>query len=154
MKPPAPELLELLTQAARLRAMGLSWEAVGREVHSDPETCCRWPAEYPDLWRSLFQAAQEALRIEADAEARFILREMLRQGDEKTKLSAAGKLVLPPPKPKPGAADAEFTSEVAAYLSELKELSDDDRDQLIHRFLEDIGRFAVPACAPSPPLAQ
>ncbi|MFL5339015.1 MAG: hypothetical protein ACJ8F7_02515 [Gemmataceae bacterium] len=151
MKSPSPELLELLTRAAELRAAGTCWEAVGRRLDRHPDTCRHWPAEFPDLWPQLLRAAQDAFRTEADAEARSILRGMLRSNDDKTRMAAAQKLLLPPPR---SAAPADADAETLALDAELRELSDDDLDQLIRDFLEDDQKPAGSVDAPRPTIAQ
>ena len=152
MNASSPELLDLLTHAAELRAAGNSWEAVGRRVGRHPDTCRHWTTTYPDLWRQLFQAAREAPSMETDAEARLILRELLRSENEKTRLAAAQKLLQPRPRSGPAAAAAD--AETIAFLAELRGLTDDDLDHLIRRFAESPGPAAGGLCPPGPPVAQ
>jgi hypothetical protein len=58
----------------------------------------------------------------------------MRSEHESVRLGAAQKLLRPPAKTNADAAD-DF-DEVAAFVAELRGLSDDDRDRLIRRFLE------------------
>jgi hypothetical protein len=86
-------LLPLLTTAADLRAAGSSWAKVAEQVKRSPETCRHWPRRYPDAWRRLFREAEGHLIAEAGAEARAILRQMLRSKESKVALSAAQLLL-------------------------------------------------------------
>jgi len=65
------ELLKLIAHAAHLKASGLSWEAVGKEVGRSPETCRQWPLRFAEKWDRFFRFADEALTTEGASEARF-----------------------------------------------------------------------------------
>jgi hypothetical protein len=118
----------LLTSAADLRAAGASWLKVGEHTKRSPETCRQWPRRFPDTWRRLYREAEKHLIDEAAAEARVILRQMLRSPDQKIVLAAAQILIRGrdqqraleerAERPDPAAVAAEIT-EFARYLKGL-----------------------------------
>jgi hypothetical protein len=89
----SPTLLALLTIAAELRAAGGSWPKVGEHVGRSPETCRQWSRRYPEAWRRLYREAETHLIAEAGAEARTILRQLLRAKESKVALTAAQMLL-------------------------------------------------------------
>src|SRR5262245_45758150 len=60
-----PETNARLRTAAKLRAAGATWEAVGQRLDRDPSTCRRWPSRYRAEWNTLQEAA--ALRTTSAA---------------------------------------------------------------------------------------
>jgi hypothetical protein len=108
MRQPSRGTLRLLILAAAQRACGAGWEAIGQLVGRRPETCRRWPRQYPDLWMRLLREADAHATREAAAEAVVVLRQLERFGStEKVRRQAAGilaraereGLVEPPPAP-------------------------------------------------------
>jgi hypothetical protein len=94
MRVPHPKLLPLIEKAAGLRAEGRTWEAVGAEVRRAPETCRRWPREYPDAWKGAFRPAVRRAVEDGGAEAVVVLRALLRSPSERTRLKAAELLLV------------------------------------------------------------
>jgi hypothetical protein len=89
MNTPPPTLLPLLIKAADLRAAGGSWAKVGGATGRSAETCRAWPRRYPDEWRRLYREAERQSIAEAGAEARSILRLLLRDKAPTVALKAA-----------------------------------------------------------------
>jgi hypothetical protein len=87
------ELMKLIAQAAHLRASGLSWETVAKEVGRNAETCRHWPIRYPEEWDRFFRFADEALTTEGASEARFYMRKLLRSDNPKYCHAAAQSLM-------------------------------------------------------------
>src|SRR6185436_19999054 len=92
-KLPSAEMLQALTVAAELRAVGIAWEVIAGRVGRKPGTCMRWPSMYPEVWRRLLRTAGRYAEEESTNEARATLRKMLRGDDEKKKLDAASHLL-------------------------------------------------------------
>jgi hypothetical protein len=155
MKQPTSEILELMLRAAELRASGASWETVGREVNRHADTCRRWAREYADVWRRLYGEAEQLQAREGRAEARVILRKLLRSEEEKMRLAAARDL-LKAPRGRGGRkqatpADGEFST----FLSQLQGLSDAELQDMLRRFLAaDGGSAAGMAGSPLPPTGE
>jgi hypothetical protein len=82
----------LVARAAELRAGGASWEAIAAAVKRRPDTCRRWPGEYPDDWRRVFGAEERRLLADAGAEAVLVLRRLLRSKDDKVSRDVARTL--------------------------------------------------------------
>lgn len=150
MNEPSPELLQWMTAAARERAAGTSWAGVGRELAKPLEECSRWPAEYPEVWRRLYHAAELALRKDVRAEAIFILRQLVRANDDKIRLAAAQQLLKlqAKPRPRPVAAVSDDDVEAAGFIRELRGLNDGDLDALERKCLVEAGGTAGTAAAP------
>jgi hypothetical protein len=70
------ELMKLIAQAAHLRATGLSWETVAKQVGRSAETCRHWPIRYLEEWDQLFRFADAELTVEGASEARFYMRKL------------------------------------------------------------------------------
>ena len=83
----------LLYTAAELRSGGASWDAVARTVHRAPRTCQQWPRRYPHDWNTLYREAEQRRYNEAGDEALAILRLLLREGNDKTKMHSAEVLL-------------------------------------------------------------
>jgi hypothetical protein len=89
MNPTRAGLARLLARAAELRAGGTSWEQVALTLGRSVATCRGWPHKYADLWRRVYATAVRERLAAGGAEALFVLREMLRSEDEKTRQAAA-----------------------------------------------------------------
>jgi hypothetical protein len=89
MKPLTRQLLTLIQRAAALRASGVGWECVGREIHRAPESVRRWPREHPDAWRRFYHEAEAVCLAEVAAESLFVLQKQLRSLNESTVFKAA-----------------------------------------------------------------
>jgi hypothetical protein len=89
-KPPSDELL---TKAARLRATGLSWAAIGRELRRKPEFVERWPSLDAKAWRRHYDRAVRQIASDVTAESVTALRGDLRGEDEKARRDSASKLL-------------------------------------------------------------
>jgi hypothetical protein len=88
-----PELQELLTTAAEMRAEGAGWEAIAAKVRRSADTVRRWPQRHAALWQRLFREAEERLVAEASAESVLVLRRSLRDPDDKVRREVARTLV-------------------------------------------------------------
>src|SRR5262245_39431983 len=140
MNQPSRELLQRLRAAAELRAAGLSWDVVAGRVGRAAATCARWPARYPVLWRSFFRDAVRASEQESAIEARATLRKMLRGEDDRQKLTAAQQLLKAPrPRPRGKCTIAPEDRALAAFISQLRSVSDEELDRLAHEFAHASG---------------
>lgn len=127
-----------LRQAAEIRARGLSWEAVAHDLGRHPDTCRRWPRRYPLLWRRLLRQARIDVTQDGGAEAKATLRKLLRVEDNKTRLAAAeGLLKRRTSGRKQTAGLSPEDEELAAFVSEVKGLSDDDLEEMLRQALAD-----------------
>ena len=91
--PPSPTVESMIQVAAEMRAAGSNWESVGTKVGRRPETCRRWPAIHPELWKRHFRAAATQFAEDCATEARVFLRMLARSQDEKVRLQAC-KIML------------------------------------------------------------
>ena len=82
-----------ILKAALLRAQGVAWTAVAKEVGASLARVKCWPARHPRLWRRATLAAEEQLLREATAESVLTLRKQLRSADDKTSRDAAQRLI-------------------------------------------------------------
>jgi hypothetical protein len=145
---------KLLVRAAELRAAGLSWRAVARQVERSEITVQRWPWYYPVRWDAAYRQAEAELVDEAAAESVVVLRQMLRSEDVKVQQSAAAKLMAHrgrlerrrPLRDKRKSPDHERASRPALRLAAfLENLSEDEEMQLLERALpgavEELERY-------------
>lgn len=91
--PPSPAVENLIQVAAEMRATGSKWESVGTKVGRSPETCRRWPAIHPEVWKRHFRAAAMQFAEDCATEALVFLRMLARSKEEKTCLQAC-KIML------------------------------------------------------------
>src|SRR5262245_15708510 len=89
MDEPCKIPLRLLALAAEHRAMGLKWESVAGRLGRPPETVRRWPVRYPEAWQRLYRAAERRAIAEGGAEARTVVRTLLRSKDERVRCNAS-----------------------------------------------------------------
>jgi hypothetical protein len=89
-KPPSDRQLRL---AAEQRASGSNWIVVGKRLRRAAETVRKWPLLYPDRWKAAQIEAERSIAADAEGESVFILRQLLRADDDKTRWNAA-KLLL------------------------------------------------------------
>lgn len=91
IKPPSEKQL---VQAATLRAAGISWATIGKQLRRKTEHVEKWPELIPELWKKHYSAAAEQLAREVMAESVSALRSDLRQTvDDKARREAASKLL-------------------------------------------------------------
>jgi hypothetical protein len=154
---PSPTLLGLLAVAAEMRVNGKSWAAVAARVQRSPETCRKWPREYPDAWRRLYREAEEHLIADAAAESVVVLRSLLRSEDERTRRDVARFLAtlrlnlrkLEGKQPRPAATPDNDAARILAYLEDLDDAQIQSlRAELLARQLPYDGG---PAAAPADP---
>jgi hypothetical protein len=137
------EFLQRLRTAAELRAAGLSWEVVAGRVGRAAATCSRWPSRYADLWRSVFREAVRQSEQESAIEARATLRKMLRGEDDRQKLTAAQQLLKAPrPRPRGKRMIAPEDRVLAAFISQLRSVSDEELDRIAREVVETSGHPA------------
>src|SRR5262249_6275395 len=120
----------------RLRADGLSWEAVAARVERSVRTCRGWPSLYPDAWGRLYRDAVDDNHAEASAEALTILRTLLRSEEEKTRLTAAQLLLKSQSearrsKKNEDTADNPPDADTNQFLACLKDLDDAQLDRIV-----------------------
>lgn len=82
-----------ILKAALLRAQGVAWTAVAKEVGASLAQVKCWPARHPKVWRRATLVAEEQLLREATAESVLTLRKQLRSDDDKTSRDAAQRLI-------------------------------------------------------------
>ncbi len=78
----------LLTIAAELRAVGYSWESIGKRVQRQAKTCSTWPNRFQDEWEPIYRAAQLRRFDETNNEAHGALRGLLHADDDRTRLKS------------------------------------------------------------------
>ena len=83
MASPTPQILNLMTVAAELRAVGISWESIAPKMGRCSRTCRRWPTMYTDDWDRLFGSAVRRMIASLGGEARHTLQRLLRSENEK-----------------------------------------------------------------------
>ena len=85
---------KLLLQATELRATGLSWAVIGRELNRKPESVQRWEELAPAKWRQFYNRAMKRNARDVTAESVTALRLDLRdQKDKKARRDSATKLL-------------------------------------------------------------
>lgn len=128
-----------ILKAALLRAQGVAWTAVAKEVGASLAQVKCWPARHPRLWRKATLVAEEQLLREATAESVLTLRKQLRSDDDKTSRDAAQRLIAfriawrnrRPAKPRcatPTGRPVTLARRVADYL---ERLTDADLDAML-----------------------
>jgi hypothetical protein len=134
---PSPELYDLIFKAAEMRAAGLSWASIGRELGRDESTCRNWQVTYRLHWRRIMAAVERHAVLEGAAEARAILRLLMRDTKDKEKQLDAAKLLLADrPKPRPTSRKpTSGASRAEAALAEMRSMSNEELEQQIHDFL-------------------
>jgi transposase len=140
------ELMKLIAQAAHLKASGLSWEAIAKELGRSAETCRQWPLRFPEEWDRFFRFADEGLTTEGASEARFYMRKLLRSDNPKYCHAAAQSLMRyrieqtrAQSKLRRAAKeeeDDEETSEAVRILKFAKQMSTEEIEQLLDRHYE------------------
>jgi len=156
MSHPSEALLDLLSQAADLRARGASWEAVAAAVGRDVKTCKRWPRDHPDEWRRLLCAAEDRFLHEAGSEAGSVLRRLVRAEDGKVSREVCRFLFGQFRRLRQGRADATTLgprSESARLVDYIEGLNDAERDKLIDELVaqRQPQAGAPPAAGGGPP---
>jgi hypothetical protein len=150
MKPLTRQLLTLIQRAAALRASGLGWECVGREVHRSAESVRRWPREHPEAWRRFYHEAEAVCLTEVAAESLFVLQKQLRSLNESTVFKAAQLLfktrwlmrqqaaALAAIAAK-GAPNNERLEDLATWKTEVEKMTDEEMAGLAWQILKEIG---------------
>jgi hypothetical protein len=156
MSHPSEALLDLLSQAADLRARGASWEAVANSLGHDVEVCKRWPRDHPDEWRRLLYEAEDRFLHEVGSEAGSVLRRLLRAEDAKVSREVCRFLYGQFRRLRQGRADATGlgprgeTVRLAEYLEGLNDAETDALiDELVAQRQPQGG--APPAAGGGPP---
>ena len=88
-----PPSNELFTRAAELRAMGLSWEAIAKEVNRVERTVRGWQRKYAERWTAALLQAERLMSAQSDCESVLTLRKLLLSQDEKVRWHAAKCLI-------------------------------------------------------------
>ena len=83
----------LFAKAAEIRAMGLSWESVAKEVKRAVRTVYYWPQRYAERWAAALLQAERNLAAHADGESVLTLRRLLMSDDERIRWHAAKCLI-------------------------------------------------------------
>jgi hypothetical protein len=140
------ELMKRIAQVAHLKASGLSWEAIAKEVGRDAETCRHWPIRYEEEWNRFFRYADEALTTEGASEARFYMRKLLRSDNPKYCHAAAQSLLRyrikqtrAQSKPRRAAKEEEEdeeTCEAVRILKFAKQMSTEEIEELLDEHYE------------------
>jgi hypothetical protein len=144
------QLLTLIQRAAALRASGVGWECVGREVHRAPETVRRWPREHPDDWRRMYHEAEAVCLAELAAESLFVLQKQLRSLNESTVFRAAQLLFKTrwlmrqysaalAVKSARAAHGNERLEDLATWKTEVEKMTDAEMARLAWQILKEIG---------------
>ena len=136
-----PATMESMRTAARLLANGASWEALAAALGQPVVVCRGWPADFGAVWRQLMREAEAQSCSAGAAEARNTLRAVLRTATEdKNRIAAAHHLLKPHlDDPADFAADraTDEDREIAAFISQVKGLSDGELDTMLRKTVAD-----------------
>ena len=130
---------KLLIHATELRATGLSWAVIGRELNRKPESVQRWEELAPAKWRQFYNRAMKRNARDVTAESVTALRQDLRDHKDKkarrdsaTKLLRYGMVALKPSAKKPTKKNAEGpTSAGVRFAKYVESLTPDQLSNLI-----------------------
>lgn len=150
MKEGIDELEELLRQAAEMRCDGMSWTAIASKLNRSPATVSSWPRKFRAAWQRWMREAVRAAEAAAQAEARASLRQMLRSENEKTVLAAATVLRKPRHAAKTSADKTSLDPDLAELISQIRQLPDDELQQLLERAVDSSGSSPGMASTASP----
>jgi len=107
---PSKRLAVRVARAARLWAVGNSWEAIARLLVRRPQTCQQWRTQYREWWNHVTRLAQEERWRETCAICDQGLRKLLRSADAKYRQRAA-TLILQTARRDPTMLSAEAVAE-------------------------------------------
>jgi hypothetical protein len=136
MKKPSAKVLALMTEAAQLRALGISWKSVAAHLGRDERSCRRWPEAHPGEWNRLLTRMEDQALREAGGEALHVLKRALVGKAEPLPIRAAqflyGKLCeVKRRRRRPrGAARARYAKYVP-FLTYLESLDENQRKALV-----------------------
>jgi len=88
-----PPSEELFVRAAELRAMGLNWEYIAKEVNRVERTVRGWQRKYAERWTAALLQAERLMAAQADCESVLTLRKLLLSNDERIRWHAAKCLI-------------------------------------------------------------
>ena len=125
------KMVRLLERAADLRAAGNSWEQIAKKVHRNIDAVRAWPHEFAEVWDRRFTESSRRLGAEAEAEARAVLRVLLRDDDSKVKREAAKHLFDHARRNAVVGDLPSHTSEFHRLADYLEGLSDEDRQSFL-----------------------
>ena len=152
-----PATMESMRTAAGQRANGASWEAVAESLGQPVAICRRWPIDFSATWNQLLREAKAQSCNAGEAEARTTLRNLLRAKEDKTRIAAAQQLLKPHlTDPVDSAAERapDEDREIAAFISQVKGLPDEELDTLLRKAVAD-SRAGAGTCGPaSPPRSE
>lgn len=146
MSTSSDDIDELLRQAAEMRCDGMSWTAIAGKLNRSPATVASWPRKFRADWQRWMSEAVRAAEAAAQAEARASLRQMLRSENEKTVLAAAMALRKPRRPAKTSVGKTSIDPDLAELISQVRQLPDDELQQLLERAASSGG--SSPGMAP------
>jgi len=88
-----PPCNELFAHAAELRAAGISWPNIAKEVCRHERTVRGWQRKYAERWAEALRLAERLMTAQADCESVRTLRGLLMSKDEKVRWHAAKALI-------------------------------------------------------------
>jgi hypothetical protein len=141
-----------LRRAAQLRAEGIGWDGIARELKRSKSRVSTWPQEYPEFWQAALAKAEGEASRNAAAEGRNELRHQLRDTDKGVRREVAGALMkdhVERAKKRPKKARKPKASGTAIRLAQYVEgLSDDELENHLRDLEAHAERFASAAVAP------
>ena len=138
---------DLFARAAETRALGLTWEAVAKEVNRAARTVRRWPLKYADRWSAALLQAERHLAAQADSESVLTLRRLLMSDDEWVRWHAAKCLIARRlerdklERKSPAAPPIPLTSEATRLIAFL----DGHSDEQLASIITDLTPLPAPA---------
>lgn len=128
-----------LERAAELRAGGASWKLAAESIGRDQSVLRRWAKEFKADWDRFYQDAERLIKSEANSESMNILRDLMREKDPEIRLSAADKLSNLLLKQRAAEGPRESRSDVEAYLMQIEEMTNEELEDCIARFIAEFG---------------
>jgi len=90
---PSKRIALAIARAARLRAAGNSWPAIGRLLGRRPQTCLQWTKQYAGWWNHVYRQVQMEKWREMCTTCEQVLRKNLRSTDAKDRRWAANLIL-------------------------------------------------------------
>ena len=128
MNMPSKKLIPLIERAAQLRAIGQTWDQIGRKMRRSSNDIRRWPKRFPEFWDKVISESRRLAVDEARDEGVTALRSLLRSEDEKVKCSASTKLADLPKDEQKTSAEAE---ELIKFVQYLEGLTDEELESFM-----------------------
>jgi Homeodomain-like domain len=122
---PPKRIARAIERAAQLRATGMGYLEIARELGRPVNTVRNWSYTYRDHWNQLMATHQQGVTTDAYSEALASLRVLLRSDDERIRRDAA-KAILDTTGPIQPVPDQPPITDLHRFADYLEGLSDED----------------------------